>query len=240
MVLSTQPTGRKRLIHHLDTPDVSFDDQDAILEILLSPIGQHRRHHTKPSKGKRSGKTRADSAADASVANETHVQTAPQKPELSAHVDVGFNSITRKLEETSKETPKARGDTSAQATGDAKRPYSMIFVARGNQSSAFNCHFPRMVGAATRASPSEERTRLVGFSKPCSERLSAVLGVARVSSVAVMRDAPGAEALWAFVQKTVSPVDTSWLEESKASAYRPTQIGSTETIVGAKKAKITA
>ncbi|UNI21498.1 Ribonuclease P [Purpureocillium takamizusanense] len=203
---------------------------------LLNPIGQHRRHHTRPSKGKRSSKRRTASMQDATPEDETHGPPAPQKPELSAYVHVGFNSITRRLEETS----EGHRETGSQGTDDAKGPYSMVFVARGNQSSAFNCHFPRMVGAATRALPYAERTRLVGFSKPCSERLSSVLGVARVSSVAVMRDAPGAEALLAFVRKTVSPVDTSWLEGSKASAYRPTQIGSTETTVGVKKAKTTA
>ncbi|KAJ6444693.1 ribonuclease P/MRP protein subunit POP3 [Purpureocillium lavendulum] len=243
MPASTPLTGRKRIVHHLDTPfstvawpEISFDDQDAILEMLcnlLNPIGQHKRHHVKPSKGKRAGGKNAGAKQEKPSKAETGALAAPPRPELSAHIDVGFNSITRKLEETA----RARKSTGTDAVNGAKEPYSMVFVARGNQSPAFNCHFPKMVGAASRGPASAERTRLIGFSKPCSERLSSVLGVARVSSVAVARDAPGAEALWAFVRKIVSPVDISWLDGSTVGAYQPTRIASVETTVGGKKAK---
>lgn len=129
----------------------------------------------------------------------------------------------------------------SSAPGSPEAPYSMVFVARGNQTAAFNCHFPKMVAAASRNSTCDaDKVRLVGLSRPCNDRLSSALGIARASSVAVECGAPGAEALWEFVQKTVPPVEVSWFGPRQDAAFHPTRIGSVETTVGAKRAKTTA
>lgn len=153
---------------------------------------------------------------------------APPSPELSASVDVGFNSITKNLGSQSK--PSDGPDHSDKG-------YSMIFVARGSQSPAFNHHFPQMVAAASRNLPEKEKIRLIGFSKPCSERIGGTLGIPRVSSVAISRHAPGAEALLAVVESIVPPVDSPWLNEEPVTAYKATQIGSVETTIGTKRVK---
>ena len=202
------------------------------LQSLLEPIGQHRRAHIRPSRGKRAVKRKANAEG------QEHLPTkvpAPPKPEICAKVHVGFNSITKRLEELSQVA--SGSDSKPSNTNDD--PYSMVFVARGNQSSAFNCHFPTMICVASKNTQQEQKTRLVGFSKPCSDRLSLSLGIARVSSVAVERDAPGAEALWAFVQKAVRPVDGIWLGGIGETKYRATQIVSAETTVGNKKSRTT-
>ncbi|RDA84267.1 hypothetical protein CP532_1993 [Ophiocordyceps camponoti-leonardi (nom. inval.)] len=240
----SRPAARTKLVHHLDTPystitwpHISLDDQDAILELLckfvyaplhylspslLSPIGQHRRAHTTPSKGKRAAKRRrveTDSKDDAASAS------VPPRPELCDKVDVGFNSITRTLQDLS---PDA-----------SRQPYAMVFVARGNQSAAFNCHFPKMVGVKSKDCPPDERTRLVGFSRSCSDRLSSSLGIARVSSVALSRDAPGAAPLWDLVRRKVAPVDMAWLDDAMGAGYRATNIVSINTVIGSKRVKTT-
>ncbi|KAK0756684.1 hypothetical protein N5P37_010840 [Trichoderma harzianum] len=232
------PSAKKRLVHHLDTPfstslwpEISIDDQDSILELLchlLSPIGQHRRIHTKTSKGKRAAKRekRAKSKVD-EVPNSVKIPTPPS-PELSASVDVGFNSITQNLGLHT--SPLDESDKS-------HKDYSMIFVARGSQSQAFNQHFPQLVAAASRNLPDKEKIRLVGFSKPCSEKIGSVLGIPRASSVAVSRHSPGADALFAVVQNLVAPVDSPWLNETPSITYKPTQIGSVETTIGTKREK---
>lgn len=233
-------------------PEISLDDQNTILELLckyasffllpssshtdvpppslLSPFGQYCRVHVRRSKGKRArrrrNKTGSQDGALAGVA-------APPRPELHAKVDIGFSSITRRLETLS----QTSCDTAQVEPKDC--PYSMVFVARGNQSSAFNCHFPTMVGVASRDTRQADKTRLVGFSRPCSDRLGSILGVARVSSLAVARDAPGAGALWEFVQKTVAPVCISWLQDATCPEYRAAKISSVETSVGISKAKTT-
>ncbi|QYT04251.1 hypothetical protein H0G86_011173 [Trichoderma simmonsii] len=232
------PSAKKRLVHHLDTPfstsswpEISIDDQDSILELLchlLSPIGQHRRVHTKTSKGKRAAKRekRAKSKVD-EVPNSVKIPTPPS-PELSASVDVGFNSITQNL---------GLCTSPPDEPNKSHKDYSMIFVARGSQSQAFNQHFPQLVAAASRNLPDKEKVRLVGFSKPCSEKLGSVLGIPRASSVAVSRHAPGADALFAVVQNLVAPVDSPWLNETPSTTYKPTQIGSVETTIGTKREK---
>ncbi|KFA63509.1 hypothetical protein S40285_00337 [Stachybotrys chlorohalonatus IBT 40285] len=230
-------SGRQKVVHQLESPlsavswpEITIDDQDTILELLcdlLSPLGQYRRTHIQPSKGKRALRRKrkvADGAGQAST-GATNRATPPNPPEMAAKVDVGFNKITRVLQE-------------ASSTGrEAQRAYSMVFVARGNQSPAFNCHFPVMVGAASKSLPPDRQTRLVGFSKPCSERLSSCLGIARVSAVAIVSDEPVAAALWSFVQKAAAPVQMPWPAEAQEAAYKATQIKSFQTPVGTKRAR---
>ncbi|VUC21411.1 unnamed protein product [Clonostachys rosea] len=206
------------------------------LSSLLSSLGQHRRDHVKPSKGKRAAKREKATTEQKDLIKG---QAIPEAPELGLKVDTGFNVITRNLEAKSRgesqHTENTDGDFDME-TNDAI--YSMVFVARGDQSSAFNCQFPRMVAAATKDLPSDSRTRLVGFSKSCSERLSKSLHIARVSSVAIKRDAPGCKALWDFVREKVPPVDAAWLGNTQGQiSYLPTRINSIETTVGQKKAR---
>ncbi|KAL7948269.1 hypothetical protein V8C42DRAFT_313963 [Trichoderma barbatum] len=232
------PSAKKRLVHHLDTPfstsswpEISIDDQDSILELLchlLSPIGQHRRIHTKVSKGKRAAKREKRSKLKLDEMPDSANIPAPPIPELSASVDIGFNSITKNLGLPTQPSDEA---------GQSRKGYSMIFVARGSQSQAFNQHFPQMVAAASRNLPDKEKIRLIGFSKPCSERIGSVIGIPRVSSVAVSRHASGADALLAVVQNIVAPVDSPWLNETPNTAYKSTRIGSVETTIGAKRVK---
>jgi ribonuclease P/MRP protein subunit POP3 len=152
----------------------------------------------------------------------------PRNLELSASVDVGFNSITKNLGTLSKPSDEAT---------PSNKVYSMIFVARGSQSPAFNHHFPQMVAAASRNLPEKEKIRLIGFSKPCSERIGSTLGISRVSSIAISRHAPGAEALLAVVENLVAPVNSPWHSEMPGAVYKTTQIGSEETTIGTKRVK---
>lgn len=234
----TTPAAKKRLVHHLDTPfstsswpEISIDDQDSILELLcglLSPIGQHRRTHVRPSKGKRAAKREKKMAMNSKGAAESVKLPTPRSLELSRSVDIGFNSITQNLGSLSKPSEEAK---------PSPKDYSMVFVARGSQSPAFNHHFPQMVAAASRNLPEKEKIRLVGFSKPCSERIGSTLGIPRVSSIAISRHAPGADALLAVVENLVAPVDSPWLNEVPSAEYKATQIGSVETAIGAKRVK---
>ena len=155
----------------------------------------------------------------------------PPLPDLAHSVDIGLNSITRNLKAGSSEmipTEKAPSHNTR---------YSMVFVSRGDQSSAFNCHFPSMVCAASKSKPTQEPIRLVGFSKPCSERLSRCLGVARVSSLAIAEGAPGAGALWDLVKQSVDPIDSNWLDQKAEVGFLSTQINAIETTIGPKRPK---
>ncbi|KAF7537716.1 hypothetical protein G7Z17_g12798 [Cylindrodendrum hubeiense] len=186
----------------MSRPTISPEDQDTILELLcdlLSPLGQHRQNYTKPSKGKRAAKRDKAAKKSQDPVEETPV---PPMPELNAGIDVGLNSITRNLDPF--------GDKS-------NRQYSMVFVARGDQASSFNCHFPQMVGATSNQLDPEKKIR--------------------VSSVAITTDAPGARALQEFVQNKVAPVVATWLDKSQDTQYLATVINASETTVGPKRVR---
>ncbi|KAF5658649.1 rnase subunit pop3 [Fusarium circinatum] len=229
---------RKKVVHQLDTPfstvpwpSILTEDQDTILELLcdlLTPIGQYRQTQIKRSKGKRSSQKEKGAKKTAQASEQPPV---PPMPEIEASIDVGLNSITRNLQLCSQQETESMGD-------EPNRQYSMVFVARGDQASPFNCHFPQMIGAASRKTSSERKTRLVGLSKPCSERLSSCLGVQRVSSVAIRMDAPGAGALQEFVLKKVEPIEASWLDVSSDAQYLAQKINTIETTLGPKRARV--
>lgn len=157
----------------------------------------------------------------------------PAKPEIASQVDVGFNSITTGLQNTNKEGKSDRRP-------EREQKYSMVFVCRGNQTAAFNSHFPQMVAASPNDVQADQATRLVGFSRPCSDRLSSSLGIARVSSVAIKKDAAGSSALCELVRRSVKPVLCEWLDEARSQQYLQSKIVSKEIFVGAKKSKPTA
>ncbi|KAL2201267.1 hypothetical protein P885DRAFT_25724 [Corynascus similis CBS 632.67] len=231
---------RKRLVHTLDTPysaiewpQISQDDQDVILELLcqlLSPLGAHRRSFITPSKGKRKRSKKASGSE-----KPTEAAPAPPVPELAAHVDVGLSSISRALQTMpGNELPKHEGAESKGST----EPYSVVFVARSGQSSAFHCHFPQMVALAARSQPSDRAMRLVGFSKACEDRLSAALGIPRVSSIGLREGAPQAKGLVEYVREHVAPVEVAWLREAQSGKFLETKIDAVPTKIGVKKARL--
>ncbi|KAK1971235.1 hypothetical protein LY78DRAFT_652081 [Colletotrichum sublineola] len=234
---------RKKLVYSVDTPfsatqwpEITPEDQDAILELLcslLSPLGQHRQRHVKPSEGKRAAKRKRKDDGIASK-EPTKRERAP-KPDLASFVDVGLTSITRNLERLAAGQQPSEAFSDNNTLASSPTPYSVVFVARSGQSSAFNCQLPQMVAVASKSSPAAPPTRLVGYSKPCAEKLSACLGIPRVSSVGVRVDAPMSRALVEYVQQHVSPVRVAWLEEAEEAVYRPTQLKIDEKMVPVKK-----
>ncbi|KAL2018793.1 hypothetical protein VTK56DRAFT_351 [Thermocarpiscus australiensis] len=239
---------RKKIVHTLETPysavewpQISQDDQDAILELLcrlLAPLGTHRRSFIVPSKGKRKrSEKKASSEAPAAAA------TVPPVPELAAHVDVGLSKVSRTLQAMSSTVrigPSAGGGASQheELSAPDTKPYSVVFVARSGQSSAFHCHFPQMVALAAQSQSAEKAVRLVGFSKSCEERLSAALGIPRVSSIGLREDAPQAKGLVDFVRERVAPVEVSWLREARSAKFLETKIDAVPTKVGTKKPRL--
>ncbi|CCF45383.1 hypothetical protein CH063_14483 [Colletotrichum higginsianum] len=235
---------RKKLVYSVDSPfsathwpDITPEDQDAILELLLSllsPLGQYRQRHIKPSEGKRTSKRKRTAPGAAST--EPVKSERPPAPELASFIDVGLVAITRNLEKLAAGQQGFEGTSKHDnAAANSPSPYSIIFVARSGQPSAFNCQLPQMVAVASKSSPSEPPTRLVGYSRPCAEKLSACLGIPRASAVGIRVGAPMSKALVDYVQQHVSPVRVAWLDEAEKAVYRPTQLKIDEKMVPAKK-----
>ncbi|EEY22715.1 conserved hypothetical protein [Verticillium alfalfae VaMs.102] len=228
---------RKKVVHSVDTsfssvewPSISEQDQDAILELiisLLAPLGHHRRT-AQASKGKRDTKRKRDSGT--SVISDSLPK--PPAPEIASFVDIGLSAITRNLQE--------HVSQNVDSVGATKLPYALIFVARSGQASAFNSHYPQLVAVASQSSSSNHSIRLVGYSKPCAPALSASLGIPRVSSVGIRHGAPLSKPLIDFVQNCVPPITIPWLSEAETGQYRHTRLVSEEKMVPSKQATSSA
>lgn len=148
-------------------------------------------------------------------------------------------------EATTSPTPGGGGADPAPTGDRPPPPYTVIFVARAGQSSAFHAHFPQMVAlaaaAAAAADNNDEAVRLVGLSaKACEDRLSAALGIPRASSIALRGGGPPPQAkgLVDFVRERVAPVEAEWLREERGGGkFLETRIAAVPTRVGAKKVK---
>lgn len=171
----------------------------------------------------------------------------PPVPEVALYLDVGLASISRHLEKLSSEASPAttNEDSTSRLVPSAlvdkgkSTGYSVIFVARSGQAPAFNSHFPQMVATASKTYPGQD-IKLVGFSKPCADRLGTCLGIPRVSSLALRADMPQGEALVDFVREKVAPIDIPWLSQARSCTYLQTRIDAVETSVGTKKQKISS
>lgn len=197
---------------------------------LLSPICQYRNSYIRPSKGKKAKarKRKRDQLDEAQVQ-----PPVPPPPAVAASVDVGLTNITKNLAASSAKT-QSREDENVD-NGPCST-YAVIFVVRSGTPSTFFSHLPQMVAAASRQL--EEPIRLVGFSKSCEERLSACLGIPRVSSVALRAGASGQlKGLVDLVRKQVAPVEARWLEDGGKGEYRETKINSIQAPIGAKRQK---
>ncbi|KAB5570069.1 hypothetical protein GE09DRAFT_1170934 [Coniochaeta sp. 2T2.1] len=239
---------RKRTVHQLDTPystvkwpQISHDDQETILELLcslLSPLGHHRRSFITPSKGKRAKRKKRKTAEPQAADN-----AIPPVPGVAKDVDLGLANISRSLEKvsaTSKQNqPEASEATGHEGVSNESTPesYAVVFVARSGQPSAFHSHFPQMVAVASKAVPSKQPIRLVGFSEACEDRLSSALAIPRVSSIGLREGAPQTKALIEFVREHVPPVEMSWFREVESGRFLETKINAVEVPVGNKKQK---
>lgn len=186
-----------------------------------------------PSEGKRAAKRKRKEEGAASKASEQ--DSRPPTPELASFVDVGLASITRNLEKLAAQRDSEQPPDGSKPPADPTTPYAVIFVARSGQSSAFNSQLPQMVAVASNNTPTAPATRLVGYSKSCADRLSASLGIPRVSAVGIRVGAPMSKALTEFAQGHVSPVRIAWLDEAQSATYRPTQLKIEEKMVPGKK-----
>lgn len=204
---------------------------DSLRLRLLAPLGSHRRD-TKCSRGKRA---RRKVKSVVSTAEESQIPAVAPKPLISEHLDVGFNAISKSLQNSH----LSRQSSTELSSQKPHKQYLGVFVARGDQSPVLDSHFPQMVGAASKALPDNQKIRLVGFSRSCAEKLALSVGLPRVSSVAIRADAPGAAALQELVRSIVPPVQAPWLSRSASAEFSPTKINSAETVIGTKKARNT-
>ncbi|KAH7408596.1 hypothetical protein DE146DRAFT_646688 [Phaeosphaeria sp. MPI-PUGE-AT-0046c] len=217
-------------------PQISHDNQDVILALvcnLISPIGDHRKQHIHPSKGKkRKRKSKEDGATQDDA-------PPPPPPEIGKHILVGINSITRHLEALAAQTaPPAMPGAEARPNKEREqpRPISTLLVTHPKPSmSPAHAHLPTLLHLSTLASAtSTSSTRLVPLSTATDARLAAALHIPRVGALAIFADAPGAKALEEFVQEKVGLTECQWVDEAMSAKWKGVNV-QTELSVGKKK-----
>ena len=235
-------TGQDRL----DVCILMYWSDDTVASLFF-PIGQHRSNHVEPSKGRRSKKRRRKDAASAQEALEDPTAMAPPPapvaaPDAMAHLTIGLNSTTRRMESTSRSRlpktaplvlqiqPKKRStdDKRVPLASDAER-LAAVFVVRSSQSSLLHAHLPLLAKTSSLGRLPASHTRLVPLPNTAEARLTAALALPRVGVVGLTEDCPHAEPLLDYVRQHVPITDVPWLEEASAGTYLPVEIKAVQT-----------
>jgi ribonuclease P/MRP protein subunit POP3 len=185
---------------------------------LVGPIGEHRKTHILPSKGRK--RKRATNAAP----------DEPPKlpaPATASHVLVGLNSVTRHLEtqaaSTAPPTAPINGtsideqdnptQTDQRESATPPRILSIVILTHPQPSlSPSHAHIPTLLHLAN--------LRLVCLATSNDARLANTLHIPRVGAIGILEGAPGAKDLEEYVRKHVGSTECAWVDEALRSEWR--------------------
>jgi ribonuclease P/MRP protein subunit POP3 len=212
---------------------------------LVAPLGDHRKTHIHPSKGKKRKRKSMD---------DEH-ETPPPLPAIGKHVLVGINSVTRHLEahaarNAPKSMPVAKDERAGRTNADKEeeediRRLSIIILTHPKPSiSPAHAHFPTLLhlSSLTPAITTNTPTRLVPLASSSDARLASALHIPRVGALGIYEGAPGAKALEDFVRENIDVTECTWIDEAMRAEWRGLNIKSevpTGKITGTEKQKAT-
>tara|TARA_R110002003_G_scaffold116_14_gene10182 strand:- start:7779 stop:8564 length:786 start_codon:yes stop_codon:yes gene_type:complete len=211
---------------------------------LLAPLGEHRRAHIQPSKGKKRKRK----------SNEhQHDSNPPPAPEIGKHILIGINSVTRHLEAlAAKNAPSSMPITAIndeerkdetqgeKAAKNDPEPLSIVILTHPKPSlSPANAHFPTLIHLSTLQQPTSSAshtppTLLVPLPTTSDARLASALHIPRVGALAIFSGAPGAKALEDYVRERVDVTECKWVDEAMRAEWRGINVRS--EVAGGKKA----
>ncbi|KAF2819470.1 hypothetical protein CC86DRAFT_460565 [Ophiobolus disseminans] len=207
-------------------PEISHNDQEIILDLvcnLLAPLGDYRRAHIHPSRGRKRKRKSTEHGNDPTTIE------APPPPEIGKHILVGINSVTRHLEAlAARNAPKSMpiaDEEKEDGESDDLRPLSMVILSHPKPSiSPAHAHLPTLIHLSSlhppSANPTSTTTRLIPLASSTDARLASALHIPRVGALAIFAPAPGAPALEAFVQDTVDVTACKWIDEAMAADWK--------------------
>ncbi|ORY15158.1 hypothetical protein BCR34DRAFT_612328 [Clohesyomyces aquaticus] len=232
-------------------PHISPEDQNVIIDLLctiFTPIGDHRRTHRPPSKGKKSNKRKR------AASNEEPI---PPPPPVSNHILIGMNTVTRHLSALAATSCPSTLLASISSPPAAKHqdglhdlnppheppppnhsheppptPLSLLILPHPSPSSSLpHAHLPTLVHLASLTHPSpkkSEPTRLVPLSSASEARLAAALHLPRVGAIGILESAVGegvgVDALVGYVREKVGRVECKWIEEAVGAEWKGVRI----------------
>lgn len=174
-------------------------------------------------------------------------------PEISSHILIGLNSVTRHLEALAAQTaPKTapahaatkcdndEGDSGEKenAASESKpgehpdtAPKRLAFVLIPHNhppASLPHAHIPTLVHLATMNSPKDTATRLLAVPPTYEPQIAEALNIPHVGALAVMEGAPGADALVAYVREQVEVTTCAWIDEAMKPEWKAVKIDATK------------
>jgi ribonuclease P/MRP protein subunit POP3 len=201
---------------------------------LLAPLGDHRKTHIEPSKGRKRKRKSKDEP--------TTSEPPPPPPQVGKHILIGINAVTRHLEALAARngpaTMLASTNESSTPDDEAPRPISMVLLPHPKPSlSPVHAHLPTLIHLSTVKTPNNTQpTRIVPLATSTETRLSSALHIPRIGALAILSDAPGAKALEDFVRENVDMTTCKWIDEAVGAEWRGVNVKSgVEVVVGRGK-----
>ncbi|KAL5432286.1 hypothetical protein PMIN06_012058 [Paraphaeosphaeria minitans] len=214
-----------------DWPDLTAQQKRDTTDLvcsLLQPLGDYRKTHLSPSKGKkrrRESQKEKNEDADKSTPN-----TPPPPPEISHHILIGLNSVTRHLESLAAHTAPPSAPSHAKADApppDATppRPLSIVLIPHNHPPASLpHAHIPTFVHLCTMTSQKDKAIRLLAVPPGCEPAIAEALHIPHVGALAIFEGAPGADALVAYVREHVAVTRCAWIEEAMGPEWKDTKI----------------
>jgi ribonuclease P/MRP protein subunit POP3 len=227
---------------------LSSNDEADIVDLLcrlLEPIGNYRREHIKPSRGKSSRKKKRKRIFTQFAATATDAGPAAPMPDIFSHIALGFNTTIRHLESLSATSrPQSLRGPSLEGSKEAATksveplaPLSAVFVCLTGLPPILTSSLPLLTATASLAFPEEPPILLVPLRKIAGDKMAQALHQPKVGFVALQSDIPTAGNLIDLVRNRVQLVDVPWLKEASSGTYLPVKVRQTEVKVGPKKEK---
>jgi ribonuclease P/MRP protein subunit POP3 len=202
---------------------------------LLQPLGDHRRTHIPPSKGKkRKRQSQRDSSKEAD--NGLHeTPPPPPPPEIGNHILIGLNSVTRHLESLAARTappstPSHTKTHTSLANSSPPRPLALVLIPHNHPPASLpHAHIPTLVHLSTVDSQSEKATRLLAVTPGCEPVIAEALHIPHVGALGILEGAPGADALVAYVRENVEITKCAWIDEAMGPEWKGVKIDTQPT-----------
>ncbi|KAK1064762.1 RNase P and RNase MRP subunit [Friedmanniomyces endolithicus] len=214
---------------------------------LLSPLGEANSQHPR-FKGKRSRKrkrqnpgsktinlnpeTTKSDPEDVKIPHESTRDHSSDSPKPDSHILIGFNAVTQHLETLS---ATSRQHPGLQCATLPPRPHiSAVFLLRPLDELIYT-HLPTLCYTASLAYPELHATRLVLLDESAESQIAKVVGLARVSVLAVVEPesespeavVPRLESLMAYVREHVEGVGAGWLADAVGARWLGTKVAVT-------------
>ncbi|EAU92807.2 hypothetical protein CC1G_01852 [Coprinopsis cinerea okayama7 len=220
-------------------PSVPLNLQNAVLAYLLTLLDGvascHREHCRLSRKRKRaekaaqSNKKRTLDAGKAEPSQKDQEMedavilpdvTLPPKPTIMAHMVLGINAVTKRLEHQARQVRRiVLARPPEDQSLETKPPIAYVFACRAEVNpSILIDHLPPLVAACNSAT-GKQFVKLVPLPKDSEQRLAESLGIRSASIIAIDAQYPGLPELAARLE-SVPLLTASWLTPSAV----PTQL----------------